>query len=62
MDCKPDEQKRLMVCAGMLSQPGAEDLPRDVQPCEPSGMAQPNSTSSMSCGASAPSTRRSSRG
>jgi hypothetical protein len=60
IDCKPEEQKRLMVIAEVSTgRPARSDAMRATFiPCSPSGMAQPRITSSISL-ASRPGTRAS---
>jgi len=52
IDCSPDEQKRLMVIAGVStgSPPKSDAMRAMFSPCSPSGMAQPSTTSSTSLG------------
>ena len=47
--CRPEEQKRLMVCAAMVLGRPASSTPMRAtfMPCSPSGMAQPMMASSM---------------
>ena len=47
--CRPEEQKRLMVCAATTSGRPASSTPMRAtfMPCSPSGMAQPMMASSM---------------